>query len=104
MKIPTCPAVVPTVGASRLPASAGALFGAAARWMHATRVAWIAAVRRSREQRALSLLDDATLRDIGMRRSEIGSILAEAAGDAEMTRLRVASAVDTRLAPPVIRM
>jgi Domain of unknown function (DUF1127). len=38
---------------------------------------------------ALRQLDDHTLRDLGFDRSEIGSVVAEATGEAEHTRLRV---------------
>lgn len=48
-------------------------------------------VRRDlRAQRGLALLDGAALRDLGLDRSEYGSYLAEAAGEAEITRLRTA--------------
>ena len=38
---------------------------------------------------ALRQLDDHTLRDLGFDRSELGSVAAEASGEAEHTRLRV---------------
>lgn len=45
---------------------------------------WQAAARRD-----LMRLDDATLRDLGLSRSEIGSAVSEMSGDAELSRLRV---------------
>lgn len=59
------------------------------------------ALRRQAERRARRLLakhtgealgwvDDRTLRDIGMTRSEIGSLASEVAGEVEATRQRVA--------------
>ncbi|HKU85355.1 MAG TPA: DUF1127 domain-containing protein, partial [Casimicrobiaceae bacterium] len=52
----------------------------------------LAAYRRHREARVMRKglhdLDDRTLRDIGFTRSEIDSVIAEATGGAEWTRLR----------------
>lgn len=42
---------------------------------------------------APSAVDDATLRELGVHVTEISSCLAEAAGRAELTRLRIANAV-----------
>jgi len=75
------------------PASASTALRAAANWLRKTVRNGFAAARRARDHRALSALDDATLRDLGVHVSEISSYLAEAAGDAELTRLRIASAV-----------
>ena len=46
--------------------------------------------RRSALRRALQSLDDHTLRDIGLHRCEIGSVVAELVGDAQATPLLVA--------------
>lgn len=43
--------------------------------------------RRTRQ--TLEWIDDRTLRDMGLVRSEISSIASEVAGDAEVTRLRI---------------
>ena len=48
-----------------------------------------AAARRRDEWRTLEGLDPATLRDLGLDRSELGSIQAELAGNAPATRRRV---------------
>lgn len=40
-------------------------------------------------RRTLMQLNDATLRDLGMDRTEIGSVVSEAFGDAERSRLRL---------------
>jgi uncharacterized protein YjiS (DUF1127 family) len=77
---------------------------AVATWLRERVAGWRAAAQRTRHQRAVGLLDDATLRDLGLRRSEIGSVLAEAAGEAELTRQRIASALQTAAGPSVIRM
>lgn len=45
-------------------------------------------------RRALNALDERSLRDIGLTRSEIGSMSAELAGLAERSRIRVRHAGD----------
>ncbi len=86
------PVAAPTVANPRLPASALATLGAAANLLRKTVRHGFAAARRARDRRALRALDDATLRDLGVHVSEIDSFMAEAAGHAELTRLRVACA------------
>ena len=70
----------------------GELIAAALANLAAGARAMLASYRRRREARVmrqgLHELDDRTLRDIGFTRSEIGSVVAEATGDAEWTRLR----------------
>ncbi len=54
---------------------------------------WIRDWNQRRRERALfaalARLDDVTLRDLGIRRSEFGSIGAESLGYADSTRLRI---------------
>jgi uncharacterized protein YjiS (DUF1127 family) len=69
----------------------GEIFAATARAVAAMlRDAYAGYVRR-REAKAVRLalgeLDDRTLRDLGLDRSEIGSVAAEVAGGAERTRI-----------------
>lgn len=87
----------PTVANPWPPASALTTLRAAANLLRKTVRDGFAAARRSRDHRALRALDDATLRDLGVHVSEIGSYLAETAGEAELTRLRIASAVGAPL-------
>ena len=57
-----------------------------------TRRAWEGYRRRQQSRsiyNALGELDDRTLRDLGFHRCEIGSVAAEAVGNAEHTRLHV---------------
>jgi uncharacterized protein YjiS (DUF1127 family) len=61
---------------------------------------WRAAGERRRVRRAqreLPALDEHTLRDIGVARSEFGSFWAESHGVAEATRRRVLEHLDRRL-------
>jgi uncharacterized protein YjiS (DUF1127 family) len=72
------------------------------RWplLHATAAAVMEALRRQaqcharrraahRTEQELGWFDDRTLRDLGLGRSEIGSIASESAGDVEATRQRI---------------
>jgi uncharacterized protein YjiS (DUF1127 family) len=45
--------------------------------------------RTAAARRTLMRLNDATLRDLGMDRTEIGSVVSEAYGDARRSRLRL---------------
>ena len=71
-------------------AEAGSTVRRAAATLRARLARAIAALRRraqeARTREALSRLDDATLRDLGLHRSEIGSLAAEAHGRAEAAR------------------
>ena len=87
----------PTIANPWLTASALTTLRAAANLLRKAVRNGRAAARHSRDRRALHALDDATLRDLGVHVSEIGSYLAEAAGAAELTRLRIASAVGAPL-------
>jgi uncharacterized protein YjiS (DUF1127 family) len=61
---------------------------------------WRASSERRRVQRAqreLPVLDEHTLRDIGVARSEFGSYWAESYGVVEATRRRVLENLDRRL-------
>jgi uncharacterized protein YjiS (DUF1127 family) len=58
--------------------------------------AWRAHRKAAADERAFARLDDATLRDLGMRRSEYGSYWAEAYGEADHTRVRVKPQQDPR--------
>lgn len=58
------------------------------RWLQPLVRHWRRMRRAAATRRELARLDDTMLRDLGLRRSEIGSISAELAGLAETTRLR----------------
>ena len=70
------------------PPAAGSVADAASRLIDRLLAAW----RRQRTHRAtvatLRSLDDRTLRDLGLHRSEIGGVAAEIGGLAEVTYLR----------------
>ena len=55
---------------------------------------------------ALRELDDRTLRDLGLDRSELRSIVAEVTGEAERTRMRAIALAETadRHAPSAVRL
>ena len=58
-------------------------------WYRRALDAFAAAWRRSRDERALHELDPRTLADIGIDRSEIPSIEAEATARVPLTRMRI---------------
>lgn len=64
--------------------------------------AWAMARDRERQRAELAALDERTLRDLALGRSELGSCVEEAQGRAESTRLRIAveQALQRRAAPP----
>jgi len=74
------------VGTATRPGIA-AWFAPLRRFAHAVRCHFAA----ERARRELERLDDATLRDIGLQRSEITSLVAEAYGAAETSRRRAQS-------------
>jgi uncharacterized protein YjiS (DUF1127 family) len=76
-RTPQCP----HVWEARLDAVAAAVRQAYARWNQRRRAA--------DTRRVLEQLDVRTLRDLGVDRSEISSVAAELAGDAEVTRMQV---------------
>jgi uncharacterized protein YjiS (DUF1127 family) len=59
---------------------------------------WLADGRRRAGSAALARLDAATLRDLGIDRSEIGSVTAESRGSSQVTRRRIVNheVLDTR--------
>jgi uncharacterized protein YjiS (DUF1127 family) len=69
---------------------------AGARALLDTTHVWHARIAQRRRERAvrvaLGTLDTRTLRDLGLDRSEIGSVAAESAGRAEATRCRLRTA------------
>lgn len=64
------------------------------------RLAWLRPVidyrRQRRDDAQLQRIDASTLRDLAIDRSELASFLAEARGEAQATRLRVALLGGTR--------
>jgi len=78
--------------ARRAAVMASLLLAAARTFRESIRSLWERYQRRHQSRsiyRALHALDDRTLRDLGFHRSEIGSVAAEAAGEAEHTRMHV---------------
>jgi len=59
-------------------------------FLHEMAGAWRCAVAR----RQMADIDDRTLRDLGVHRSEIGSYFAEAIGETSLTRRRIADLID----------
>ena len=76
-----------SLGLSTLVARMGRLVQA----LRATAQAIGAWRRRAAARRQLEALDERSLRDLGLCRSELDSCWAEARGDVERTRLRVVS-------------
>jgi uncharacterized protein YjiS (DUF1127 family) len=75
--------------------AAGTLFGATISDAVGAIARRIARARtQDRARRELERLDDATLRDIGLSRAEIGSAVAEVHGRAERTRRRLPACRD----------
>jgi uncharacterized protein YjiS (DUF1127 family) len=53
--------------------------------------------RSAAERRQMADIDDRTLRDLGVHRSEIGSYFAEAVGESSLTRRRIADLIDANV-------
>jgi len=87
--IPCRPANAAVIFLSALAAASGALLAAAAEALMQTRLRWQRRRELRRMQQALAGLPDDTLRDIGMARSEIGSVASESLGLIEATRARL---------------
>lgn len=66
----------------------GRLLAGLAAWWRRQALAWARGRGRRRTERALHGLATETLRDLGLRPSEISSAAAEAAGEVEATRQR----------------
>jgi hypothetical protein len=77
--------IIRTVPAGLLEAATAA----ALRWCRGTLDAWRESRRLRAERLNFDALDDVVLRDMGLRRSEYDSYLAEASGLAPWTRTRV---------------
>lgn len=71
------------------PSMADAAPGRAPASLHERVQAWLARWRTRRAEVALESLDDRSLRDLGLTRSELASVRAEVEGRVEATRLRV---------------
>ena len=77
------PTILPAATARSIVQS---IVDAARRAVDAVAGAW----HRRRLLRELEAIDDRTLRDIGVQRAELGSLVAELTGAAPLTRRRVA--------------
>jgi len=71
--------------------AAGTLFSAALRALRTALEHFRSRRRLAQMHATLAALDEATLRDIGLGRSEAGSYWAESEGQIEATRVRVIS-------------
>lgn len=71
------------------------LFSRCARWLRR----WLMRRQAGRTVRALASLDDRTLHDLGLGRSDIASVSAELHGLCPRTFVRTASAADARHTP-----
>jgi uncharacterized protein YjiS (DUF1127 family) len=69
----------------------GGIIAAIAAWLVAAWRDWQRQRDREAVRRTLDSLSDATLRDLGFSRGELGSVAAELVGQAETTRRRTTS-------------